>query len=92
MVRTFPPSRPELVPSDCYVTGRVGPATCPGCHTPHPTLTVNDVTAGAHWVCPSCAGRWDARRLATAAAYAVWVADRDVPGPAGARFNTGGDV
>ena len=51
-------------------------ATCPLCHT-KASLTDEDVEAGGDWRCATCGQRWDADRLATVAAYAVWVAEHD---------------
>jgi hypothetical protein len=33
------------------------------------------VSAGADWRCSRCGSRWDAVRLATVVAYAVWLAE-----------------
>lgn len=55
----------------------VGDATCPMCHTPA-TLSVRAVDAGGDWRCVRCGQHWDARRLATVAAYAAWTVDRDL--------------
>ncbi|MBI4485395.1 MAG: hypothetical protein HY655_05235 [Acidobacteria bacterium] len=33
------------------------------------------VSAGADWQCSRCGSRWDAVRLATVAAYGVWLAE-----------------
>jgi len=49
-------------------------ATCPGCHTPEPTLTMAAVAAGATWQCARCTQRWHAARLAVVAGYANWEA------------------
>lgn len=54
-------------------------AVCPGCHTPHPSLTREGLAADVGWKCARCGERWDARRLATVAAYAAWVAERERP-------------
>jgi hypothetical protein len=51
--------------------------SCPLCHTTHPSLTGDALEAGGHWRCIRCDQRWDARRLATVAAYAAWVATED---------------
>ena len=59
-------------------------AVCPGCHTPHPSLTREGLAAGVGWKCVRCGERWDARRLATVAAYAAWVAGRETAATAGA--------
>jgi hypothetical protein len=60
------PGDPELV----------GLATCPSCHTEDQTVTKLAVSTGADWQCARCGSRWDARRVATVAAYAVWVSER----------------
>ena len=59
-------------------------AVCPGCHTPHPSLTHQGLAGGVGWQCVRCGERWDARRLAAVAAYAAWVAERDAVAAAGA--------
>ena len=63
-------------------------ASCPLCHTTHPSLTRDALEAGGDWRCTRCGQRWDARRLATVAAYAAWVVAQDtrarVRGAAGA--------
>ena len=59
-------------------------AVCPGCHTPHPSLTREGLAAGVGWKCVRCGERWEARRLATVAAYAAWVAEREAKATAGA--------
>ena len=59
-------------------------AACPGCHTPHPSLTREGLAAGAGWKCIRCGERWDARRLATVAAYKAWVAERETTATAAA--------
>lgn len=51
-------------------------AVCPMCHTPAP-LTESAVAAGGDWRCSRCAQHWDADRLDTVAAYAVWVVEHD---------------
>ena len=51
-------------------------AVCPGCHTPHPTLTQEGLGRGVGWQCIRCGERWDARRLAAVAAYGAWVLER----------------
>lgn len=50
-------------------------AVCPMCHT-SATVTQTAIEAGGDWRCVRCGQHWDARRLATVAAYAEW-ADRD---------------
>ena len=54
----------------------VGFATCPLCHTADATMTSVAVAAGAEWHCVRCGQRWDAGRLATVAACAVWLSER----------------
>ena len=49
-------------------------ATCPLCHTEDRSITNVEVGAAADWYCSRCGCRWDAVRLATVAAYAVWLA------------------
>jgi len=48
-------------------------ATCPSCHTTDATMTNDAVRDGADWQCGRCGQTWNARRLTTAAAYAIWV-------------------
>ena len=50
-------------------------AVCPMCHT-SATVTQSTIEAGGDWRCVRCGQHWDARRLATVAAYAEW-AHRD---------------
>jgi transcription elongation factor Elf1 len=50
-----------------------GLVSCPLCHTTHQSLTRDAVETGGDWRCTRCGQRWDARRLATVAAYAAWV-------------------
>jgi transposase-like protein len=52
-----------------------GFATCPSCRTADSRVTNLAVSGGADWHCARCGQRWDARRLATVAAYAVWLAE-----------------
>jgi hypothetical protein len=47
-------------------------ATCPLCHTIEGSLSDEALAAGGGWRCTLCGQRWDAPRLATVAAYAVW--------------------
>jgi hypothetical protein len=54
-----------------------GLVSCPLCHTTHPSLTRDAVETGGDWRCTRCGQRWDARRLATVAAYAAWVIAQD---------------
>ena len=51
--------------------------TCPLCHTRHAWLTPEALQTGEGWQCVRCRQLWDARRLATVAAYAAWVAQRE---------------
>ena len=53
------------------------PATCPLCHTVHPSMTAHALEAGGSWECIRCGQRWDAARLAKEAAYAAWVVEHD---------------
>ena len=50
---------------------------CPGCHTPHTSVTDEALQARDYWVCARCGQRWDAHRLETVAAYAAWVAEHE---------------
>jgi hypothetical protein len=49
---------------------------CPLCHTVAPALTDAALSAGADWRCAVCHQMWNARRLATVAAYAEYCAAR----------------
>ena len=49
-------------------------AVCPMCHT-SATVTQTAIEAGGDWRCVRCGQHWDARRLATVAAYAEWARD-----------------
>ena len=51
-------------------------ATCPMCHT-SATLSQSALDAGGDWRCVRCGQHWDAARLATVAAYAAWIVERD---------------
>ena len=51
-------------------------ATCPMCHT-SATLSLSALEAGGDWRCVRCGQQWDARRLATVAAYAAWTVAHD---------------
>jgi hypothetical protein len=62
---------PSTAPQDSS-----GFATCPFCHTEDRRTTARDLSTGAMWRCALCDQQWDARRLATAAAYAAWMARR----------------
>ena len=52
-----------------------GFAKCPLCHTADLRVTNLAVSGGADWHCTRCGQGWDALRLATVAAYAVWLAE-----------------
>ena len=56
--------------------------TCPMCHT-SATLSPSALEAGGDWRCVRCGQHWDARRLATVAAYAAWTVERDRGGRIG---------
>jgi hypothetical protein len=58
--------------------GAMRPAACPMCHT-RASLTQAAVDAGGAWRCVRCGQQWDAERIEAVAAYAVWVATRNVP-------------
>lgn len=53
------------------------PVTCPFCHTPHGSLTLDAMQAGDGWACVRCGQQWNARRLETVAAYNAWVLDHE---------------
>jgi len=53
-------------------------ATCPLCHTTDASLSNDALATGEGWRCTRCGQPWDARRLATAAAYAAWAVRSDV--------------
>ena len=72
-------SSPPMKPSATLVPEPAGRATCPSCHTEDATLTNGAVAAGADWRCRRCGQQWDSRRLATGAAYAVWLSARTAP-------------
>ena len=70
-----------------------GLAKCPSCHTEDPSVTNLAISAGLDWQCSRCGSRWDAVRLATAAAYAAWVAEQTaVPTIVHQRIMNTGDV
>ena len=54
----------------------VPPAACPMCHT-RTSLNQSALDAGGAWRCVRCGQQWDAARLATVAAYAAWVVERE---------------
>jgi hypothetical protein len=66
-------SRPSLSPLQAIAPALVRFATCPSCHTVDASMTNVAVSGGADWLCGRCGQRWDALRLATAAAYDVWL-------------------
>lgn len=84
-------SRPSVNTPPAINREVVGFATCPSCHTEDPTMTNVAVGAGADWHCGRCGTRWDAVRLATVAAYAVWVSERTAS-PDDHATHAGGDV
>ena len=53
-------------------------ATCPLCHTMHPSLTAAAIEAGGDWQCSRCGQRWNAVRLTNDAAYGAWIVEHDV--------------
>jgi transcription elongation factor Elf1 len=76
MVSTLVAPRPSLITPSPVDPELVGLATCPSCHTEDQSITKLAVSTGAYWQCAQCGSRWGARRLATVAAYAVWVSER----------------
>lgn len=60
--------------------------TCPSCHTTHASLTQQALDAGGEWRCVRCGQNWDARRLQTVAAYAIWAAAHESTAQTGGRF------
>jgi transcription elongation factor Elf1 len=76
MASTRVAPHPSLVVPSSVEPELAGFATCPSCHTEDQSLTKLAVSTGAHWQCAQCGSRWNARRLATVAAYAVWVSER----------------
>lgn len=73
------PSTPAGEPSNPQI------ATCPMCHTAHPSLTSAVVDAGEDWRCSRCGQRWDAERLLVVAGYAAWVREHEGASAAAAR-------
>ncbi len=73
MVATLVTPRPSLNTPSVPAPELVGLAMCPSCHTHDLSMTTLAVSAGADWRCSRCGSRWDAVRLATVAAYAMWV-------------------
>jgi hypothetical protein len=45
---------------------------CSLCHTASADLTLAELAAGGAWRCRTCGQHWDARRVDTVAASAVW--------------------
>ena len=74
MVSTVVAPSPSLNTLSALVPEVGGLATCPSCHRQDRCITNLAVNAGADWQCSQCGSRWDAARLATVAAYAVWLA------------------
>ena len=68
-------SRPSMSPVADVVPDLEAFATCPLCHTADSRVTTLAVSGGADWLCARCGQRWDALRLRTVAAYAVWLAE-----------------
>ena len=75
MVSTLVAPRPTPGTPSTVSPELVGLAVCPSCHTQDSAMTNRAVSAGADWRCSRCGSRWDAVRLATVAAYAVWVSE-----------------
>jgi hypothetical protein len=76
--------------------------TCPLCHTACALMSGGARETPENWRCVTCGQRWDARRLATVAAYASWALEHEkavrAPAPPwddggahGAQVRTGGD-
>jgi transcription elongation factor Elf1 len=75
------PSLPNATTALLDVDPVVSPfATCPLCHTTSQSMTTDALAAGADWQCVRCGQRWSAGRLATVAAYAKWVLEREESG------------
>ena len=69
-------SRSSMSPLADVVPDVGGFATCPSCHTTDSRVTNLALSGGADWHCARCGQQWDTVRLATAAAYAVWLTER----------------
>ena len=54
-------------------------ATCPSCRTTDANMTYDALGKGTDWQCARCGQKWSATRLATVAAYAVWVSGQTDP-------------
>jgi hypothetical protein len=65
-----PPSVPDSI-----AEGSLRLAECPLCHTTDAITTMSALEAGGGWRCRVCHQSWNARRLATAAAYMAWTRD-----------------
>jgi hypothetical protein len=90
MVPTLVAPRPSLnTPST--LGPDLGLAICPSCHTQDRSLTNLAVSAGADWQCSRCGSRWNAVRLATVAAYAMW-ASAHTAAPVNPATDAGGEV
>lgn len=63
-------------------------AACPLCHTTSSSLSNDAFTAGDGWRCTRCGQEWNARRLATVAAYAAWRSTAALPLPGQDTNNT----
>ena len=70
MASTVVAPRPSI--TSALAPDLTGLAMCPSCHTEDPSMTNLAVSRGADWQCSRCGSRWDAVRLATVAACAVW--------------------
>ena len=79
MASTMAATRPPLNTPSARAPALVGLAVCPSCHTQDLSMTNLAVSAGADWQCSRCGARWDAARLATVAAYEVWVSEHTAP-------------
>ena len=65
------------MPESSTVNGAIqtpAAGTCLLCHTVDSVVTPAALAAGANWRCTRCGQRWDAARLAAAAAYSNYVA------------------
>jgi transposase-like protein len=58
-------------------------ATCPSCHTTDAAVTNDALSKGRNWECARCGAQWNATRLATAAAYALWLSGHNNPASKG---------
>ena len=78
MVSTLVAPRPSRNTST-FAPKLVGLAVCPSYHTQDLSMTNLAVSAGADWQCSRCGSRWDAVRLATLAASALWLSEHTTP-------------